>query len=111
VLGLFGLAALAAANRIKEIGIRRVLGASPVGIVTLMTRSFLRLVLLAAVIAAPLAWYFMHQWLQDYAYRTNIHWWTFVLTSLVALVIAYLTIGVQVLRAARSNPVENLRTE
>jgi len=111
VLGLFGLAALAAANRIKEIGIRRVLGASPVGIVTLMTRSFLRLVLLAAVIAAPLAWYFMHQWLQEYAYRTNIHWWTFVLTSLVALVIAYLTIGVQVLRAARSNPVENLRTE
>jgi putative ABC transport system permease protein len=111
ILGLFGLAALAAANRIKEIGIRRVLGASPVGIVTLLTRGFLRLVLVAAVIAAPLAWYFMHQWLQDYAYRTDIHWWTFVLTSLMALLIAYLTIGVQVLRAARANPAENLRTE
>jgi putative ABC transport system permease protein len=110
-LGLMGLAALAAANRIKEIGIRRVLGASPIGIVTLLTGGFLRLVLLAAVIAAPLAWYFMHQWLQDYAYRIDIHWWTFVLTSVAALAIAYLTIGVQALRAARANPVENLRAE
>ena len=110
-LGLFGLAALAAANRIKEIGIRRVLGASPVGIVTLLTGGFLRLVLLAALIAAPLAWYFMHKWLNDYAYRIDIHWWTFVLTSVIALAIAYLTIGVQALRAGRANPVENLRTE
>jgi len=110
-LGLMGLATLAAANRIKEIGIRRVLGASPIGIVSLLTGGFLRLVLLAAVIAAPLAWYFMHQWLQDYANRINIHWWTFVLTSLIALAIAYLTIGVQVLRAARAKPADNLRTE
>jgi putative ABC transport system permease protein len=110
-LGLMGLAALAAANRIKEIGIRRVLGASPIGIVTLLTGGFLRLVLLAAVIAAPLAWYFMHQWLQDYAYRIDIPWWTFVLTSVAALAIAYLTIGVQALRAARAKPVENLRAE
>jgi putative ABC transport system permease protein len=110
-LGLMGLAALAAANRIKEIGIRRVLGASPIGIVTLLTGGFLRLVLLAALIAAPLAWYFMHQWLQDYAYRINIPWWTFVLTSVAALTIAYLTIGAQALRATRAKPVENLRTE
>jgi putative ABC transport system permease protein len=110
-LGLFGLAALAAANRIKEIGIRRVLGATPIEIVGLLTGGFLPLVLLAALIAAPLAWYFMHKWLQDFAYRIDIGWWTFIVTALAALGISYLTIGFQAWRAARTNPAKNLRVE
>jgi len=110
-LGLFGLAALAAANRIKEIGIRRILGASAIEIIGLMTGGFLPMVLLAALIASPLAWYFMNKWLQDFAYRIDIGWATFGLTALVAVGIAYVTIGVQAMRAARSNPAENLRTE
>jgi putative ABC transport system permease protein len=110
-LGLFGLAALAAANRVKEIGIRRILGASAMEIVGLMTGGFLPMVLLAALIASPLAWYFMNKWLQDFAYRIDIGWATFGLTALVAVVIAYLTIGVQAMRAARANPVKNLRAE
>jgi putative ABC transport system permease protein len=110
-LGLFGLAALAASNRIKEIGIRRVLGASGLEIVALLTADFLRLVSVAAVIASPLAWYIMNKWLQHFAYRIDIGWWVFAATSLVAVAIAYITIGVQAWRAARINPVKNLRTE
>jgi putative ABC transport system permease protein len=110
-LGLFGLAALAAANRIKEIGIRRVLGASAIEIVGLMTGGFLPMVLLAALIASPLAWYFMNKWLQGFAYRITIEWWTFGFTAMAAVVIAYLTIGVQAMRAARANPVKSLRAE
>jgi putative ABC transport system permease protein len=110
-LGLFGLAALAAANRLKEIGIRRVLGASPMEIVGLLTGGFLPMVMVAALVASPLAWYFMNKWLQNFAYRTDIGWATFGLTALVALGIAYLTIGVQAFRAARVDPAENLRME
>jgi putative ABC transport system permease protein len=110
-LGLFGLAALAAANRLKEIGIRRVLGASVPEIVGLLTGGFLPMVMVASLVASPLAWYFMNRWLQGFAYRTDIGWATFGLTALVALGIAYITIGVQAFRAARVNPVKNLRTE
>ncbi|HET6252469.1 MAG TPA: ABC transporter permease [Puia sp.] len=110
-LGLFGLAALATANRLKEIGIRRVLGASVMEIIGLLTGGFLPMVMVAALVASPLAWYFMNKWLQGFAYRTSMGWATFGLTALVALSIAYLTIGIQAFRAARTNPVKNLRTD
>ena len=110
-LGLFGLAALTAVNRVKEIGIRKVLGASVPEIVQLLTGGFIRLVLLASLVASPLAWYFMNKWLQQFAYRIDIGWWLFAATAMVAVCIAALTIGVQVLKAARANPVKNLRTE
>jgi len=110
-LGLFGLAALTAVNRVKEIGIRKVLGASILEIVQLLTGGFLRLVLLASIIASPLAWYFMNRWLQQFAYRIDIGWWIFGATAVAALCIAALTIGVQAFKAARANPVKNLRTE
>ncbi len=110
-LGLFGLAALAAANRLKEIGIRRVLGASAMEIVGLLTGGFLPMVMVAALIASPLAWYFMNKWLQSFAYRIEIGWSTFGLTAMLAVGITYVTIGVQALRAARANPVKNLRVE
>jgi putative ABC transport system permease protein len=110
-LGLFGLAALTAVNRVKEIGIRKVLGASIQEIVQLLTGGFLRLVLLASVIASPLAWYFMNKWLQQFAYRIDIGWWIFAATAMVAICVAALTIGVQAFKAAKANPVNNLRTE
>ncbi|HXB07498.1 MAG TPA: ABC transporter permease [Puia sp.] len=110
-LGLFGLAALAAANRLKEIGIRRVLGASTATIVALLTTSFIKLVLVAAIIATPVAWVIMNRWLRDFAYRIDVSGWIFAVTALVALVIAFLTISIQALRAARANPVDNLRVE
>jgi putative ABC transport system permease protein len=110
-LGLFGLAALAAANRLKEIGIRRVLGASTSTIVRLLTGGFLRLVLSASLIATPIAWMIMNRWLRDYAYRIDIGWRVFAFSAIAALVIAFLTIGIQAWRAARANPVENLRVE
>lgn len=110
-LGLFGLAALTAINRIKEIGIRKILGASVAEIVQLLMTGFLRLVLAASLIASPLAWYFMNKWLQQWAYRIEMGWWIYAATALVAAGIAALTIGVQAFRAARANPVKNLRTE
>ena len=110
-MGLFGLAALAAINRIKEIGIRRVLGASGFEIVGLLTGDFLQLVVIASLIASPLAWYIMNKWLQHFAYRIDVGRSVFALTALAALAIAYITIGVQAWRAARVNPMENLRTE
>jgi putative ABC transport system permease protein len=110
-LGLFGLAALAAVNRTKEIGIRKVLGASLAGIVSLLSKDFLKLVAIALVIASPLAWYFMHKWLQDFAYRINIGWYVFVITGIVAVFIALITISFQAIKAAVANPVKSLRTE
>jgi putative ABC transport system permease protein len=110
-MGLFGLAALSAANRLKEIGIRRVLGAGTATIVGLLTGGFLRLVLLAAVVAAPIAWMIMSRWLRDFAYRIDVGWWPVVFTAGAALLIAFLTIGVQAWRAAHINPVKNLRVE
>ena len=110
-LGLFGLAALAAINRTKEIGIRKVLGASLPGIVTLLSKDFIKLVLVALIIAAPLAWYFMNKWLQDFAYRISIGWWVFIVAGALAIIVAFVPIGLQAVRAGVANPVKSLRTE
>lgn len=110
-LGLFGLSAFAITQRIKEIGIRKVLGASVTNIVTLLSTDFLKLVAVAAVIAFPLAWYAMSKWLQDFAYRINIPWWVFLFAGIIAAIIAFVTISLQAIKAAVSNPVKSLRTE
>jgi putative ABC transport system permease protein len=110
-LGLFGLATFSAEQRIKEIGVRKVLGASVTGIVGLLSKDFLKLVIIAIVIATPLAWYVMHSWLQDFAYRITLSWWIFLLAGIIAAVIAFVTISFQAIRAANANPVKSLRTE
>lgn len=110
-LGLFGLAAYTAERRTREIGIRKVLGASVAGITRLLSVDFLKLVLVAAMIAFPLAWWVMHSWLANYAYRITINWWVFAIAGLSAMGIALLTIGVQSVKAALANPVKSLRTE
>jgi ABC-type antimicrobial peptide transport system permease subunit len=110
-LGLFGLATFTAEQKTKEIGIRKVLGASVTGIVGMLSKDFLKLVIIAAVIAFPVAWWAMHRWLNDFAYRVNIGWWVFVMAGIVALLIALLTISFQSIKAAIANPVKSLRTE
>jgi putative ABC transport system permease protein len=110
-LGLLGLAALAAVNRTKEIGVRKVLGASVPDIIGLLSKDFLKLVAIAIVIASPLAWYFMSKWLQDFAYRVNIGWLVFFIAGLSAVALALMTISLQAIRAAMANPVKSLRNE
>jgi putative ABC transport system permease protein len=110
-LGLFGLSAIAAVNRTKEIGIRKVLGASVRELVTLLASGFLGMVVLSIVIAVPLAWWIMNRWLEDFAYRIEIRWWMFGVVGLAAVAIALGTVSFQVVRAARANPVEALRSE
>jgi putative ABC transport system permease protein len=110
-LGLFGLASYSAEKRIKEIGVRKVLGASLSSIVTLLSRHFIKLVLIANLIAWPFAWYAVNRWLRDYAYRVTISWWVFALAGLMALLIALVTVSLLALRAGRANPVKSLRTE
>ena len=110
-LGLFGLVTFTAEQKTKEIGIRKVLGASVTGIVRMLSKDFLKLVLLAAVIAFPVAWWLMHKWLMDFEYRIEIGWWVFVVAGIVALLIALLTISFQSIKAAIANPVKSLRTE
>lgn len=110
-LGLFGLATFSAEQRTKEIGVRKVLGASVGGIVALLSKDFLKLVLIAIVIATPIAWWAMTKWLQDFAYRTNVSVMVFVITASIALGIALLTISFQAIKAAIANPVKSLRTE
>jgi putative ABC transport system permease protein len=110
-LGLFGLASYSAERRVKEVGIRKVLGASVQNIVTMLSKDFLKYVLIAALIATPLAWLSIYKWLQGYAYRINIGWGVFVISVLVAMLIAILTVGFQAVRAAIANPVKSLRTE
>lgn len=110
-LGLFGLATYMAENRIKEIGVRKVLGASVFSITTLLSKDFLRLVLISLLIATPIAWWAMHSWLQDFNYRVNIEWWVFVLAGLLSVVIALGTISYKAIRAAMANPVRSLRSE
>jgi putative ABC transport system permease protein len=110
-LGLFGLAAFAAERRTKEIGIRKVLGASSTGIVSLLSKDFIKLVLLANVIAWPLAYFAMKKWLQNFAYRIDLGWWVFALAGGLALLIALLTVSTQAIKAALANPVEALRYE
>lgn len=110
-LGLFALTLLTVTRRIKEIGIRKVLGASVVGIVGLLSKDFLKLIGVAVLIASPIAWWAMSNWLDDFAYHIDIQWWMFALAGSVALLIALLTIGWQAIRAAIANPVESLRDE
>jgi putative ABC transport system permease protein len=110
-LGLFGLSIFVVERKVKEIGIRKVLGASVSGIVGLLSKDFLKLVLIAALIASPLSWFFMDNWLQDFAYRVNIPVWAFVVAGMAALAIALITVGVRAVKAAMVNPVKSLRTE
>lgn len=110
-LGLFGLASLTAINRTKEIGIRKVLGASVSSIAALLSKNFLKLVLVALIIAIPLTWYLMHTWLQSYAYRINVGWQVFAIISFSSLLIAFITVSIQAVKAAIANPVKSLRTE
>jgi putative ABC transport system permease protein len=110
-LGLFGLATYTAEQRRKEIGIRKVLGASVGGIIQLLSKEFLKLVLVAFVIAIPISWWAMNEWLQDFAYRINIGWWVFAAAGTFALLITLVTISFQAIRAALANPVKSLRTE
>ncbi|MVT07332.1 ABC transporter permease [Chitinophaga tropicalis] len=111
VLGLLGLISYIVIQRTKEIGIRKVLGASVGSILFLLSKDFLKLVLIALLIAMPLSWYLMYQWLQEFAYRINIHWSVFLLAGALALIIAFLAMSLQTVRAALSNPVRSLRTE
>jgi len=110
-LGLFGLASYSAERRIKEVGIRKVLGASVQNITTMLSKDFLKYVLMATIIAWPLAWLAVYKWLQDYAYRVNISWWIFVVAGLIACIIAIVTISFQAIKAATANPVKSLRSE
>jgi ABC-type antimicrobial peptide transport system permease subunit len=110
-LGLFGLAIITSFQRTKEIGIRKVLGASVSGIVRILSSDFIRLVLIALVIASPIAWWAMNKWLSDFAYRVQISWWMFVLTGIMAMIIALLTVGFHAVKAAVANPVKALRSE
>jgi putative ABC transport system permease protein len=110
-LGLFGLATYMAENRIKEIGVRKVLGASAGSITALLSKDFLKLVIISFVIASPVAWYAMNQWLQSYTYRVSVEWWVFALTALVSVLIAIFTVSFQAIKAAIANPVKSLRTE
>jgi putative ABC transport system permease protein len=110
-LGLFALAAFAAERRTKEIGIRKVLGATVTGITGLLAKDFLKLVALAIVIACPVAWFLMEKWLTNFAYRIEIQWWMFAVAGAVAVAVAFLTVSFQSVRAALANPVKSLRSE
>ncbi|HEY8930582.1 MAG TPA: FtsX-like permease family protein [Mucilaginibacter sp.] len=110
-LGLFAVTAYAVVQRTKEIGIRKVLGASVSGIVMLISKDFLVLIIIATLIASPVAWYAAHVWLQDFAYRINIHWWIFIAAGVASLVVAALTVSVQAIKAALTNPVKSLKSE
>jgi len=110
-MGLFGLATLTVVRRTREIGIRKVLGASVSNVVGLLSKEFLVLVIIAALIAFPLGWWAMNKWLEDFAYRIHIEWWVFPVAGIAALIIALLTISFQAIKAALANPVKSLRTE
>jgi len=110
-LGLFGLSAFAISQRIKEIGIRKVLGANVSTIVSLLSKDFLKLIAISAIPAFFVAWYAMDKWLQDFAYRISMPWWIFIVAAIIAAVVALLTISFQAVRAALANPVKSLRTE
>lgn len=110
-LGLWGLATFAAVQRTKEIGIRKVLGATTENLVTLLSKDFLKLVAIALIIAAPIAWYGMNEWLNNFAFRIDIEWWVFVVAGIAAIGVAFLTVSFQSIRTALLNPVESLRGE
>jgi ABC-type antimicrobial peptide transport system permease subunit len=110
-LGLFGLATYMAENRVKEIGVRKVLGASVINITGMLSANFLKLVLISFAIATPISWYLMNQWLINYTYRINIEWWVFLLAGTMVFIIAIITVSYHSIKAAIANPVKNLRTE
>jgi putative ABC transport system permease protein len=110
-IGLFGLSIYTAKQRTKEIGIRKVLGASVTGVVRLLSKDFIKLVGIAILIASPIAWWASNKWLQDFAYRINISWWVFASAGVIALLIAMFTVSFQAIKAAIANPVKSLRTE
>jgi len=110
-LGLLGLSVFAAEQRTKEIGIRKVLGASITGIIGLLSKDFLKLVLIALIIASPIAWYIMQQWLDNFAYRIEVKWWVFALTSIIVLAVAFITVSFQSIRVALANPINALKSE
>ncbi|MEP6950590.1 MAG: FtsX-like permease family protein, partial [Ginsengibacter sp.] len=110
-LGLYGLASFMAVQRIKEVGIRKVLGASAGSIVYLFSKEFIVLIAIAFAIATPIAWYYMHQWLQDYPYRIDMSWWLFMIGGVASIVIALATVSFQAIKAAMANPVKSLRVE
>jgi putative ABC transport system permease protein len=110
-LGLLGLATYSAGQRTKEIGVRKILGASVTDITRLLTKDFLKPVVLGIVCAAPIGYYLMHKWLQDFAHRIDMPWWFFGLTALITLFIAFVTVSFQAIKAAVANPVKSLRTE
>ena len=110
-LGLFGLSMFVVKRKVKEIGVRKVLGATVSGIVSLLSKDFISLVFIAFIIASPLSWYFMNEWLENFAYRININVWVFILAGLSAILIALITVSFQAIKAAIANPVKSLRTE
>jgi putative ABC transport system permease protein len=110
-LGLFGLATYSAEQRIKEIGVRKVLGATVLNLTSLLSKEFLKLVLIANGIAFPIAWWAVNKWLQEFAYHIDVQWWVFVIAGVLAIGIALLTVSYQAIRAAITNPVMSLRTE
>jgi putative ABC transport system permease protein len=110
-LGLFGLATYMAEQRTKEIGVRKVLGATVPSLVSLLSQDFIKLVFIAAIIAFPLSWWAMDSWLEEFAYRINIGWWVFLVAGLSAIFIALATVSYQAIKAAIANPVKSLRTE
>ena len=110
-LGLFGLASFVAEQRTKEIGVRKVLGASVFNLWQMLSKDFVNLVIISCCIAIPIAWYFLHQWLQKYTYRTDISGWIFVIAAMGAMMITLLTVSYQAIRAALMNPTNSLRTE
>ncbi|SEP41012.1 ABC transporter permease [Mucilaginibacter sp. OK283] len=110
-MGLFGLASYSTIQRTREIGIRKVFGASVTGIVNMLSIEFLQLVIISSLIALPLAWFAMNKWLQYFAYRIAIGWWVFALAGVIALVIAFATVSFQAVKAAIANPVDSLRSE
>ena len=110
-LGLFGLASFSAEQRSKEIGIRKVLGASVSGIVRLLSKDFLKLVGISFIVATPIAWWAMNKWLQGFNYRVPISWWMFALAGFIAVLIALFTVSSQAIRAAVANPTKSLKTE
>jgi len=110
-LGLFSLVALVVKQRTREIGIRKVMGASVLGVTILLSKDFVKLIVISAIIASPLAWFGMHNWLQDFAHRVEIQWWMFILAGIIAFLIGIVTACLQTIKAAKMNPVDSLKME
>jgi ABC-type antimicrobial peptide transport system permease subunit len=110
-LGLLGLASFMAEQRTKEIGIRKVLGASVINLWGLLSKEFLLLVVISCILASPVAYYFLHQWLERYTYRISVSWWIFAMAGLAAVLVTLLTVSTQTIKAALANPVRSLRSE